>query len=236
MPPSPTARAPPGKKGHGSALLVTRPVQTQRPGSPDRPTGGSGVAQLLRLCLRCCSPCCWLKPVGSGPNWSRLQAVLPFWGRRGLRLRATWDTAPGAASQRRPQSPASSAWKTAARCSEQIQIPPGGDIRQYRLARRGAQRSRTSPSWPTSRRSGRSARPSTTPEDLTLVRLRMRYPDQASTGALDDMPADLSRRLFETLATTPQVVASPVAWTRTCASTLSICNRGIAAPSRRSRP
>jgi hypothetical protein len=42
---------------------------------------------------------------------------------------------------------------------------------------------------------------------LTLVRLRLRYPDQASYGALDDMPANLSRRMFETLANAPQGVA-----------------------------
>lgn len=44
-------------------------------------------------------------------------------------------------------------------------------------------------------------------KDLTLVRLRLRYPEQASYGALDDMPANLSRRMFEALASAPQGVA-----------------------------
>ena len=48
-------------------------------------------------------------------------------------------------------------------------------------------------------------------KDLTLVRLRLRYPEQASYGALDDMPANLSRRMFEALANAPQGGRAPVA-------------------------
>ena len=92
--------------------------------------------------------------------------------------------------------------------SEQIQIRSGGDIRQYRLKREEVRNGRMYITLVADIQAERQiCQTQHYAKDLTLVRLRMRYPDQASTGALDDMPADLSRRLFETLATTPQVVA-----------------------------
>lgn len=92
--------------------------------------------------------------------------------------------------------------------SEQIQIRSGGDIRQYRLKREEVRNGRMYITLVADIQAERQiCQTQHYAKDLTLVRLRMRYPDQASTGALDDMPADLSRRLFETLATTPQVIA-----------------------------
>ena len=88
--------------------------------------------------------------------------------------------------------------------SEQIQIRSGGDIRQYRLKREEVRNGRMYITLVADIQAERQiCQTQHYAKDLTLVRLRMRYPDQASTGALDDMPADLSRRLFETLASTP---------------------------------
>ncbi len=93
--------------------------------------------------------------------------------------------------------------------SEQIQIRSGGDIRQYRLKREEVRNGRMYITLVADIQAERQiCQTQHYAKDLTLVRLRMRYPDQASTGALDDMPADLSRRLFETLAAAPQGVVA----------------------------
>ena len=120
--------------------------------------------------------------------------------------------------------------------SEQIQIRSGGDIRQYRLKREEVRNGRMYITLVADIQAERQiCQTQHYAKDLTLVRLRMRYPDQASTGALDDMPADLSRRLFETLATTPQVVARQWLDENLRIDPLHL-QQGIAAPSRRSRP
>ena len=72
-------------------------------------------------------------------------------------------------------------------------------------------------------------------KDLTLVRLRLRYPEQASYGALDDMPANLSRRMFEALANAPQGVAVRQWLDENLRIDPLHLQQGIAAPSRRSR-
>jgi hypothetical protein len=76
--------------------------------------------------------------------------------------------------------------------SEQIQIRSGGDIRQYRLKREEVRNGRMYITLVADIQAERQiCQTQHYAKDLTLVRLRMRYPDQASTGALDDMPADL---------------------------------------------
>lgn len=92
--------------------------------------------------------------------------------------------------------------------SEQIQIRSGGDIRQYRLKREEVRNGRMYITLVADIQAERQiCQTQHFAKDLTLVRLRMRYPDQASYGAMDDMPENLSRRLFETLANAPQGVA-----------------------------
>ncbi len=92
--------------------------------------------------------------------------------------------------------------------SEQIQIRSGGDIRQYRLKREEVHNGRMYITLVADIQAERQiCQTQHFAKDLTLVRLRMRYPDQASYGAMDDMPENLSRRLFETLANAPQGVA-----------------------------
>ncbi len=92
--------------------------------------------------------------------------------------------------------------------SEQIQIRSGGDIRQYRLKREEVRNGRMYITLVADIQAERQiCQTHHFAKDLTLVRLRMRYPDQASYGAMDDMPENLSRRLFETLANAPQGVA-----------------------------
>lgn len=92
--------------------------------------------------------------------------------------------------------------------SEQIQIRSGGDIRQYRLKREEVRNGRMYITVQADIQAERQiCQTQHYAKDLTLVRLRLRYPDQASYGALDDMPANLSRRMFETLANAPQGVA-----------------------------
>lgn len=92
--------------------------------------------------------------------------------------------------------------------SEQIQIRSGGDIRQYRLKREEVRNGRMYITLVADIQAERQiCQTQHYAKDLTLVRLRMRNPDQASYGALDDMPANLSRRMFENLASAPQGVA-----------------------------
>ncbi|MGN5082849.1 flagellar assembly protein FlgT [Aeromonas sp. 31P] len=92
--------------------------------------------------------------------------------------------------------------------SEQIQIRSGGDIRQYRLKREEVRYGRMYITLVADIQAERQiCQTQHFAKDLTLVRLRLRYPDQASYGAMDDMPENLSRRLFETLANAPQGVA-----------------------------
>lgn len=92
--------------------------------------------------------------------------------------------------------------------SEQIQIRSGGDIRQYRLKREEVRNGRMYITLVADIQAERQiCQTQHYAKDLTLVRLRMRNPDQASYGALDDMPANLSRRMFENLANAPQGVA-----------------------------
>ena len=92
--------------------------------------------------------------------------------------------------------------------SEQIQIRSGGDIRQYRLKREEVRNGRMYITLVADIQAERQiCQTQHFAKDLTLVRLRLRYPDQASYGAMDDMPENLSRRLFETLANAPQGVA-----------------------------
>ncbi|PJG59994.1 flagella assembly protein FlgT [Aeromonas cavernicola] len=92
--------------------------------------------------------------------------------------------------------------------SEQIQIRSGGDIRQYNLKREEVRNGRMYITVMADIQAERQiCQNQHYAKDLTLVRLRMRYPDQASYGALDDLPINLSRRIFETLADEPQGVA-----------------------------
>ncbi|WP_421219906.1 flagellar assembly protein FlgT [Aeromonas enteropelogenes] len=92
--------------------------------------------------------------------------------------------------------------------SEQIQIRSGGNIRQYRLKREEVRNGRMYITLVADIQAERQiCQTQHYAKDLTLVRLRMRNPDQASYGALDDMPANLSRRMFENLANAPQGVA-----------------------------
>ena len=92
--------------------------------------------------------------------------------------------------------------------SEQIQIRSGGDIRQYRLKREEVRNGRMYITLQADIQAERQiCQTQHYAKDLTLVRLRLRYPEQASYGALDDMPANLSRRMFEALANAPQGVA-----------------------------
>ena len=91
--------------------------------------------------------------------------------------------------------------------SEQIQIRSGGDIRQYRLKREEVRNGRMYITVQADIQAERQICQSQHyAKDLTLIRLRLRHPEQASYGALDDLPASLSRRLFEKLAALPQGV------------------------------
>ncbi len=67
--------------------------------------------------------------------------------------------------------------------SEQIQIRSGGDIRQYRLKREEVRNGRMYITLVADIQAERQiCQTQHYAKDLTLVRLRMRYPDQASTG------------------------------------------------------
>lgn len=92
---------------------------------------------------------------------------------------------------------------------DRFQIRSGGEIRQYRLLREEVRDNRLFITLRADIRAEQQLCPTQRyAKDLTLVRLHLRYPDQASYGALDDLSPTLSRRLFEKLAGNSQAVVA----------------------------
>ena len=84
---------------------------------------------------------------------------------------------------------------------DRFQVRSGGEIRQYQLLREEVRNNRMFITLRADIRAERQLCPSQRyAKDLTLVRLRLRNPDQASYGALNDLPPSVSRRLFEKIA------------------------------------
>ena len=236
VPPEP-AGLPAREEGMVLLYLVTRPVQTGSVSRiPDPPAPAAAGRPLKVFVMK--SFCCVVHPAAGQPvgrpNLSRPRAVPPFWGRRGLRPRAgdPGCPAPGAAGQRRLRLQHPAPGKRGSLRSEQIQIRSGGDIRQYRLKREEVRNGRTYITLVADYPGGRA--------DLPDPALRQDFDAGACACATRTRQAPvpwttcppISRRLFETWRRRPRW--SHAQWlTRTCASTLSICNR-IAAPSRRS--
>lgn len=88
---------------------------------------------------------------------------------------------------------------------DRFQIRSGGEIHQYQLLREEVRNNRLYITLRADIRAERQLCPSQRyAKDLTLVRLRLRNPEQTSYGGLDDLPPSVSRRLFEKIASHDQ--------------------------------